>query len=137
MPSHEVVDIDQARIVLERVIAERELSKNPVSYFAPTDVSFLEPSRQDADKRLRHDTELSNRSRAAVYMCLTAAAAALQVCVSLMDENNNVSAAEREENFASLADDAQAAGEAACQAGMVLIGKDSPEVDESIEVKLL
>ena len=137
MQSHEFIAVDQARIALESVIAERELSKNPVPYFAPTGIGFQEEDVQAAEKRLRDEAELSNRSRAAVYMCLTAAAAALQVCLALMDEEGDVAPERRMENFASLADDAQAVGEAAYQAGMVLLGKDSPETDESIEIRRL
>ncbi|CAN7773992.1 hypothetical protein LJR290_007685 [Variovorax sp. LjRoot290] len=135
MLSDEPKTIDDARAAIEAVLANRALSKNPVPYFAPTDLAGLPPMKQEAELRVRDDTALFNRTRASIYMCLTAAHAALEVTLALMDEDLNLSHRDGARKLMALANGAEAASEAAHHASLVLMGRETPPVDESVEIR--
>lgn len=135
MLSDDLKTIETARAAIEEVLADRVLGRNPVPYFAPTDLAGLPPTMQEAESRIRDDTTAFNRTRASIYMCLAAAHAALQVTLSLMDETSSVSHRDGARKLMELADDAEEASQAAHHASMLLMGREMPFSDESIEIR--
>jgi hypothetical protein len=135
MIDEELSTIESARCAIETVLADRALGKNPVPYFAPTDLAGLPPAMQEAELRVREDTVLFNRTRASIYMCLTAAHAALEVTLSLMDESLSLSHRDGARKLMTLADHAEAASEAAHHASLVLMGRATPPADNSMEIR--
>lgn len=134
MISDELKAIASARALVEGILANRIVSRNPVPYFAPTNLGGLPPTMQEAEGRIRDDTELFNRIRASIFMCLTAADAALAATEGLMDETLSFSHRDGARKLLALADSAESASEAAHHACLVLMGKEKPPVDESIEI---
>ncbi len=135
MISDEVRNIEMARNAIETALAERALGRNPVPYFAPTDLGSMSPTMQEAELRVRDDTMRFNRTRASIYMCLTAAHAALEVALSLMDHGPALPHRDNARRLIMLAEHAELASEAAHHANQVLLGREQPASDESFEVK--
>jgi hypothetical protein len=90
---------------------------------------------QEAEERVRDDTSLFNRTRASVYMCLTAAHTALEATLLLMDENLSLTHRDGARKLMAIADNAEAASEAAHHASLVLMGHEPPPPDETLEIR--
>ena len=134
MNTKELDALKSARSAIEEVIAERYMGLEPVPYFSPTDIGALPAPLQEAEQRVKEDTDYGNRVRASIHMCLTAAAVALQVSESLMENFAPADPKERQAQLSRCAEDAIAAAAAANHAALILVGEQQVEGDTLMDV---
>lgn len=134
MITKELDALKSARAAIEEVIAERYMGMDPVPYFSPTDIGELPAPFQEAEERVKADTDYGNRVRASIHLCLTAAAVALQVSESLMENFAPPDPKERQAQMSRCAEDAIGAAAAANHAALILVGEEQVEGDTLMDV---
>ncbi len=129
--------LESARQGIEGVVSARYLEQQAVPYFAPTDLDTLSPARQHAELRIEEENDQGNVVRVSIHMCLASAVAALQVSEALLRDSAQLTPGNRARVLSQCSTDMRAAATAALRASSMLAGKQRPESDSLMEIRLL
>jgi len=134
MRTADLETIEKARSAIEEIVASHYLGVQGIPTMAPTDFGLLPPAMQETERRIAEDTELGNRLRAAIHMCLSAASVSLEVTQRLMGDFAELSLADRAKALTKCAEDAMAASDAARHGAGILAGEEPPETESFFEI---